>query len=224
MKRIRFTLIVFGFVAGYLLLLRPRLLRWGATDEEVAREFPGRELIPNGSRSATMSVTLDAPPAEVWRWLAQMGTNRGGWYSWDRLDNWGSQSSERIHAEWQAIALGDRFYGTKDGSQSWVVVGLEPERLLILRISLDLNGRQYEPESQPRPKYFTDSTWGFQLTELPDGQTRLVVSGYWAFGPDWLRPILSVIALEPSHWVMQKRQFDNLARRVSAGPTPRPPG
>lgn len=224
MRTVRACLILVAAAVSYLALLRPRLLRWGASDEEVAREFPGAHLIPGGSRSATMAVTLDAPPSEVWPWLAQMGTNRGGWYSWDRLDNWGNPSSKQIHPQWQEIALGDRLYGTKDGSQSWIVVGLEPERLLILRISLDLTGRQYDPGTQPRPKYFTDSTWGFQLIGLPDGRTRLVVSGYWAFGPDWLRPILSVVALEPSHWVMQTQQFKNLARRISARSRPRPPG
>jgi hypothetical protein len=32
-----------------------------------------------------------------------MGTYRAGWYSWDRLDNWGRSSAECIHPEWQEI-------------------------------------------------------------------------------------------------------------------------
>ena len=221
MKRARTASIVLGVCASYLAVLRPRLLRWGASDKEVARVFPGAAIVPGGTRSATMAVTLDAPPASVWPWLAQMGTDRAGWYSWDRLDNWGRKSHDQIHPEWQAVALCDRFFGTPDGSQAWVVAGLEPERVLNLRISLDLRGRQYDPDSEPRPKHFTDSTWGFQLIELPGDRTRLIVSGYWAVGPSWLRPIISILMLEPSHWVMQTRQFNNLARRISAGPMTR---
>lgn len=52
-----------GLSAGaYALLLRPRLLRWGATDEEVRQPYPGADLIPGGRRSATMAVTIEAPP------------------------------------------------------------------------------------------------------------------------------------------------------------------
>lgn len=205
-----------GLLAAYALALRPRMLRWGATDAEVERPFPGADLIDGGERSATMATTIEAPPARVWPWLVQMGTDRGGWYSWDRLDNWGRASAERLHPEWQEISLGDRLWGTPDGSQSWVVVGLEPERFLNLRMSLDLRGRPFDPDG-PAPNSYTDSTWGFLLEPLPVGYTRLVVSGYWTMRPRWLQPIVSAAFLEPSHWVMQTRQFTNLKRRVEVG-------
>ncbi len=201
-------------VAGaYVLVVRPPLLRWGATDAEVGRAYPGADLIPGGERSATMAVTIEGPPSQVWPWLVQMGTDRGGWYSWDRLDNWGRSSAERVHPEWQEIALGDRFAGTRDDSQSWEVAALEPERFLGLRMSLDLRGRPFDPRGE-RPSAFTDSLWGFLLEELPGGRTRLIVSGYWALRPRRLQPLMSVLLLEPSHWVMQTRQFANLKRRI----------
>jgi proline iminopeptidase len=94
-----------GFAAGvYAMAVRPRLLRWGATHEEVETPFPGAELIPGGRRGATMAVTIDAPPARVWPWLVQMGCDRAGWYSWDRLDNAGRPSAEHIIPEWQTLA------------------------------------------------------------------------------------------------------------------------
>jgi proline iminopeptidase len=71
----------------YTAAIRPRLLRWGATDEELHRPFPGADLVPGGRRGATMAATIDAPRSRVWPWLAQMGCDRAGWYSWDRLDN-----------------------------------------------------------------------------------------------------------------------------------------
>ena len=51
---------------AYALWVRPRLWRWGATDEEVARPYPGADLVPDGERAATMAVTIEAPPDEVW--------------------------------------------------------------------------------------------------------------------------------------------------------------
>ena len=44
-----------------------------------------------------------------------MGWDRGGWYSWDLLDNAGRRSAEEVHSEWQDLALGDqlKFSGTR---------------------------------------------------------------------------------------------------------------
>jgi hypothetical protein len=69
----------------------------------------------------------------------------------------------------------------------------------------------------PGPRYSTDSTWAFLLEELPGDRSRLVVSGYWSLRPRWLQPFVSVAVLEPSHWIMQMRQFDNLKRHVEQG-------
>lgn len=106
-----------GLVAGYAFSLRPRLPRWGATNEELRRPYPGAVLIPGAKRSATMAVTIDAAPSRVRPWLVQMGVDRGGWYSWDRLDNFGRLSADRIHPEWQEISVGDRFTAKPDGSE-----------------------------------------------------------------------------------------------------------
>src|SRR5215203_5012912 len=82
--------------AFYGAVVRPRVLRWGATGDEAARTFPGDELIQHADGQSTMATTLPAPPEEVWRWLQQMGCNRAGWYSWDLLDHFGRPSAEKI--------------------------------------------------------------------------------------------------------------------------------
>ena len=199
--------------AAYFSVVRPRLLRWGANDDEVHGSFPGAEFVQDATRSATMATTINAPPERVWPWLLQMGTDRGGWYSWDHLDNFGHSSAKELHPEWHDIQVGSRMMGKPDGTEWWDVVALEPARFLCLRMSLDLRGRHFDPGGD-RPRFYTDSTWGFLLEPVGDGQTRLTVSGYWAFRPAWLKPLLSAIVLEPSHWIMQTRQFANLKRRV----------
>ena len=217
-------LVFLGGAAGvYALAARPRLLRWGATEEEVHRRFPGAEIIPGGHRSATMAVTIEAEPARVWPWLVQMGYDRGGWYSWDRLDNGRVRSADRIHPEWQHLAVGE-YMTAWPGMDAWEVAALEPGRFLGLRAHFDLRGRPLNPAGT-WPRFSTDSLWGFLLKELPGGRTRLVVSGYWALRPAWLRPVISVVFLEPAHWIMQVRQFANLKRSVerpavsAAGPS-----
>jgi hypothetical protein len=203
-------------VAGavYNLGVRRRLLRWGASDEEVRQPYPGAELIPDGRRSATMAVTVDAPPSRVWPWLVQMGCDRAGWYSWDRLDNGGMRSAEQIHPEWQTISVGDCLASTPNGRTWFEVAALEPERFLGLRASIDLRtGTSFDSRGR-RPRFYIDALWGFDLKELPAGRTRLVVSGYASARPRALQLIADLLFWEPAHWIMQTRQFANLKRRA----------
>jgi hypothetical protein len=214
-----------GVVAGlalsagaYALVIRPRLLRWGASDEEVRQPYPGAELVPGGRRGATMAVTIDASPSAVWPWLVQMGCDRAGWYSWDRLDNAGTPSAERVHPEWQEVSVGDRMASTPSGVTWFEVAGLEPQRLLALRAPIDLHGGRPFDTSGLRPRLYNDTLWGFQLQELPGGRTRLVVSGYAARRPKALVALGDFLFWEPAHWIMQRRQFKNIKRRAEALP------
>jgi proline iminopeptidase len=168
-------------------------MRWGATDEEVAGPYPGAGLVPDGERGPTMAVTIDAPPDQVWPWLVQMGGDRGGWYSWDHLDNAGRPSAQIVHPEWQDLAVGDhvKYWTRRDGPvDAWEVAALEPNRFLGLHGLSDLRLRNLDPK-QPRPPAYTEGLWGFLLNELPGGRTRLVIGGYEAIRPRWLGRVYS---------------------------------
>ena len=131
----------------YGVWVRPRLWRWGATDEEVSGPYRGADHLLEGKTAATMGVTIEAPPHQVWPWLVQMGGDRGGWYSWDRLDNGGRPSAREVHTEWQDLAVGDHVnYWTRSGPvDAWEVAALEPNRFLALRGLIDLRGRNFDP-------------------------------------------------------------------------------
>jgi len=68
-------------------LMRPWYSRWGATDEEVNRSLPGREFAPHPKGGYTQAITIPAPTEEVWPWVVQIGQGRGGFYSYDFLEN-----------------------------------------------------------------------------------------------------------------------------------------
>ena len=203
-------------VVVYAVWVRPRLMRWGATDEEVYEPYPGADLVPEGERSPTMAVTIDATPDQVWPWLVQMGGDRGGWYSWDRLDNRGRPSAREVHPEWQDLALGDHVkYATRTGPvDAWQVAALEPNRFLGLRGLRDLRGHNLDP-SAPRPPAYVEGLWGFRLTERPGGgRTRLVISGYQAMRPRWLERFVNYWLYIPVTWPMQARMLAVLRRSI----------
>ena len=101
--------------AAYALVIRPRIDRWGATDEEVRGRLPGDELeSTTGYRPvSTRAITIDGPPDAVWPWLVQMGSGRAGFYTHEWVERllfitYGDgRSATRIHPEWQELRVGD---------------------------------------------------------------------------------------------------------------------
>jgi hypothetical protein len=94
----------------YLLIVRPWHLRWGATGEDVRKRFPGDELVLHPTLESTRAVTIGAPTEEVWRWLVQLGQDRGGFYSYDRLENLAGadiHNLEQIGPQMQHLKVGD---------------------------------------------------------------------------------------------------------------------
>ena len=55
--------------------------------------------------------------------------------------------------------------------------------------------------------------WGFLLTPLPDGRTRLVIGGYETLRPRWLAPLFSFVGVGVV-WIMQARMLAVLKRNV----------
>src|SRR5512133_1316297 len=87
--------------------VRPWHLRWGATKTEVAAPMPGDDIVRKAQFNATRAITINAPPEDVWPWIAQVGYRRAGFYSYDLVDNAGERSADRIIAEYQQINVGD---------------------------------------------------------------------------------------------------------------------
>lgn len=101
------------------IILRPWHMRWGATDLELAAALPGDELAERPLRYGIQhGVTIRAPVAEVWPWLVQMGQDRAGFYSYDRLERlFGARirNVDRIVPEWQELSGGDSVFATQPG-------------------------------------------------------------------------------------------------------------
>lgn len=51
------------------------------------RSLPVDAMISDPIFTSTHAITVNAPPEQVWPWIAQMGSGRAGWYSWDAIDN-----------------------------------------------------------------------------------------------------------------------------------------
>ena len=205
----------------YALWVRPLLLTWGATRDETTLAYPGDELVQDPDGGATMATTLPAPPETVWAWLVQMGGDRGGWYSWDWLDNNGRPSADRIVPEWQSLEQGQHLHRVvrpgAAGTGKFTVVTLEPNRALVLRSTYELpSWRSFDPGSGVMPRAYGDGIWGWHLRPLAGGRTRLVVRTRSQGRPRQFTWAFGLLVGEPVHFIMQTRQFHNLRTRVGA--------
>jgi hypothetical protein len=148
-------LVIAAGTAAYVKVWRPWQLRWGATDEEVARPLPGDEMVPATTFNATRAISIGVPPERVWPWLVQVGTKRAGWYSYDLLDNLGHRSARRIIPELQELAAGDVVPMSPDGKQGINVYSLDAPHSMVWGTP-------------------GDTSWVWQLDTQPDGTTRLI--------------------------------------------------
>jgi hypothetical protein len=194
---------VIATMLGGAALVRRWQLRWGATDAEVTTEMPGDELLSHVNCGATRAVTVAAPSHEVWPWLAQMGQGRGGFYSYDFLENLVGceiHSADEIVEEWQHVRVAAPFRLHPDIALR--VAAVEPGHALVVRGAV--------PIGDTVPPY--DFTWAFVLNELADGTTRLVVRERYAFTRWWasliVEPTLAV------SFVMSRRMLHGIRTRA----------
>ena len=99
-------IVLLAVVLG-VLALRPFYLSWGATAEDQSRVMPG-DL--SGTRW-TRSIVIQAAPEQIWPWLVQFGQGRGGWYSYDWLENllgFNIHTAAGILPEYQNPQLGEK--------------------------------------------------------------------------------------------------------------------
>jgi hypothetical protein len=164
-----------GSIAALALFGRLRLLRWGATDQEIAAAQPGDDLIGDANVTATRAITIRRSPDVVWPWVAQLGQGRGGFYSYDFLENLVGcdiHSADRVVSEWQQVEVGDEVRLAPTAGLKVAI--LEPGRALVLQGSLPI---------ARRPPF--DSTWAFVLCEQPDGTTRLLSRERYGYRRWW---------------------------------------
>jgi hypothetical protein len=199
-------------VVGVAAVLRGRYLRWGATDEEVNTALPGDELVPDADLTATRAVTIRAAAEDVWPWIAQLGQGRGGFYSYDFLENLVGcdiHSADRVVPEWQRIDTGAEVRLAPEVALTVALV--EPGRALVLRGGIPLG-------QTPAPY---DFTWAFVLRGAPSEATRLVVRERYAYSRRWA-PLL-VEPAELISFVMSQRMLRGIRERAERAVVSAPP-
>jgi hypothetical protein len=178
----------------YARFLRRPILTWGATDAEAAARLPGDELLEEADGVATRAIEIEAPPAAVWPWIAQIGpAPRGGAYTYDWVENLlglDMHSVDRVLPEFQHPQVGDTI---GYGANRMRIERVEPEHMLAWR-SEDGNW-----------------VWAFVL-EGSGGSTRLISRN--RFRLPTLAARLGMVPMEPASLLMERKMLLGIKERA----------
>jgi hypothetical protein len=211
MNRLMLAGAVAGLVAG---LAVRRARNWGAESEEIAAVLPGDELMPEPAVTTTRAVDIDAPAAEVWRWLVQMGAGRGGMFSYDWLENvvgHDARTTHEIRDGWQDLAVGDRILvrpasrGALPDGYPMTVARLEEDRLLVLR--------------QAPPECPWTAVWSFVIEPLDRTSCRLLSRSQAERRASWVARSEAAV-LEPVSTIMTRRMLLGIKQRAESAVWP----
>jgi hypothetical protein len=185
-----------------------------ATRAERAAALPGDALIPQPRVCVTHAVTIRRTPAEVWPWIAQMGADRAGWYSYDRLDNGGIASATTIRPELQELAVGDVMPALPGATAAFLVRAVRPPSELVLWVPGEPTTASTDAPVR--------ASWAFVLRPAGESHTRLLVRARLhrllvalpRIGAVQIPgPLVAAIA-RPIHFVMQRKQLLGIAARA----------
>jgi hypothetical protein len=203
-----------AIVSAFLMVVRPWYLRWGATEAEARRTLPGDEIIPDAAGQETRAITIHAPAHEVWPWVAQLGQDRGGFYSFDLLENLvGCEmpGTDVLDARQQSWRVGDRLWmypPRKAGGAGFATLRTYvPGR--VLGFGTRLFGT---PLGTP-----DNGSWSFVLEPQGISTTRLLVRGRSAPGRSALWTALDRMVFEPAHFVMERRMLTAIKELAEGG-------
>ena len=187
-------------------ILGSRRLRWGTEGSEALDALPGDELITDPKWSVTLGVSIDAPPEAVWPWIAQIGQGRGGFYTYEALENLAGcriTNTTEILPEYQDPSVGDEIRLHPETPPLRIETVDPPTALVLFGAHADIGD---------------DETWGtstWQFVVLPGrkGDSRFLTRGRYDHGSDWKsRLTFGRFPIEPISFVMSRRMMLEIKR------------
>lgn len=216
-RSIRYLPLAFGAgIAAYAFTIRPWLLRWGSTENEQRMRLPGDELVPDAKYQTTHAIDIDAPAALVWPWVIQIGQGRGGFYSYDWLENLiglDIHSAESLRPELQTLRAGDTISLAPDEGLPLSVAVLDPPYAMVLRTG--------EPGEYVSPgdylKGEVAGTWAFILDPRETEKTRLIIRWRSDWSESSLATFANLLMLEAPHCIMERKMLLGIKERAENG-------
>jgi hypothetical protein len=188
-------------------LLRPWYSRWGAPRGEAERSLPGDEIVPVPTLEVTRAITIQAQPEHVWAWLAQIGQEKGGLYTYQHLENLAGcriTNAMRIEPQWQDPRPGDNVRLGPKGYPLFRITAVQQERALVMQACDPV---KEEPGS---------ASWVFVIEPLAGSTCRLWTRSRNRFEGNFANLMMWRVIIEPIHFVMERRMLIGIKQRAES--------
>jgi hypothetical protein len=210
-----------ALIAGCVIfrpLVKARYQRWGATAEERSRSLPGDERVPNSFVTNNQVITINARAADIWPWVAQLGQERGGMYSYELLENLigcKMHNADHIVPEWE-MKVGDLMRMGPPGYPVEQIVALERGHWLLMA-GANPKTSCVDPLPQPGQTTYTNGSWLLYLDERTGGITRLISRSRLAYAPrTFAFKLIWEMFTDPIAFVMTRKMLLTLKRHAES--------
>ncbi len=181
-------------------------LRWGTVGTEATDPLPGDELVPDPKWSYTLGVAVEAPARAVWPWVAQIGQGRGGFYTYQTLENMVGckiTNTTEILPEYQHPRVGEAIHLHPTAPPMRIEIVEPPHALVLLGSPAEISAAES----------WGVSTWQFVVNPGPQGGSRLLTRGRYDHSSDWTsRLAFGRFPVEVISFVMSRRMMLEIKR------------
>lgn len=198
---------VLALSLGVLLtLIRPWYNTWGSTPEELATPLPGAALAPGPVRE-TRVIAVAAPADQVFAWVAQLGQDRAGFYSYELLEDLAGcemPSLRQLDPALQHWSVGSKLWmyprDELDGMGHATLIYHEPGRALVFGTHTP-----YDP-----PGSAPTGSWSFVVVPTGSESSRLITRASGRAMPTLLGMAVDRTVFEPVHFAMERRMLEGI--------------
>ena len=203
-----------ALMAGHLIatpVIGRDRLRWGTVGSEATDTLPGDDLVPSPKWSYTLGVGIAAPCEQVWPWIAQLGQGRGGFYTYQSLENLVGcriANTTEVLPQHQDPTVGGEIFLHPDSPPLRIEIADPPHALVLFGSPGDLGGEER----------WGVSTWQFAIRPRADGGSRFLTRGRYDHSPDWQsRLVFGRLPIEVVTFVMSRRMMLEIKRLAERG-------
>lgn len=195
--------------------LKPLRNRWGLTKAAAKRPLVGDEIIKTPKAQFSHGVEINAPASAVWPWVAQMGQGRGGFYTYEALENLAGlniHNADTILPAYQHPKVGDLIpFSPQD---AYPLVFCEHGKAMVLGVWFDIDkGIVFNPEVFAPANCFRVS-WLWYVEDLGDKRSRLISRNRLTYTASFKNKLLFGWLMEPVVFAMDRKMCLGIKKRA----------
>ena len=206
-----------GLLLPFMLIARPWYRGWGADAQLRTAPLPGDGLLWQGAPRETRAIRIEAPAGRVWPWVAQIGQDRAGFYSYRVLENLVGCRMPDLDYLVPALQHWD------DGDKLWMYPSDAGGGIGQAPLALHVPGRAlvfYTRRPGTGLDHPPDGTWAFVVEPIDARASRLVMRSNARGTLGLLGAGFESNVFEPIHFAMERKMMEGIKARAEGRPVP----